>query len=149
VLSDRDIQPPGWLRPGLLNHLVRAAAWVALIAIVLATLAPLAFRPHVSAVSSASLERFAAYFTLALLFAWAYPKRLLPVLLLVIGSAIGLEALQLLIPDRHARLIDFAVKGLGASSGFVIGAVTRWFIRLRAAGYPQRPGPVSDREFDR
>jgi len=39
------------------------------------------------------------------------------IIAIVIGSAFTLEALQLLTPDRHGRLLDALVKAAGGLSG--------------------------------
>ncbi|WP_244464058.1 hypothetical protein [Bradyrhizobium japonicum] len=56
-----------------------------------------------------------------LLFCFAYPRRTLLVLLLVIGSAACLELMQLATADRHARLADALEKMAGGSLGLAAG----------------------------
>lgn len=94
------------------------AGWLALAFIVFATLAPLQDRPSVA---GPQLEHFAAFALMGLAFARGYPNRLAVVIAVVIGSAFALEALQLLTPDRHGRLIDAMVKAAGGLSGIAIG----------------------------
>jgi VanZ family protein len=50
-----------------------------------------------------------------------YPKRTLIFIVLMIASAFGLEALQLLTPDRHGRVIDAVVKAAGGICGVGVG----------------------------
>ena len=52
-----------------------------------------------------------------------YPRRLVLCLTLALLFAGGLELLQVLVPGRHARLVDFAVDTLGAWTGSVAAAV--------------------------
>ena len=54
---------------------------------------------------------------MGLLFGVAYARRLTLVILVVSGSAIGLELLQLFIADRDARLIDLVEKLTGGIAG--------------------------------
>ena len=98
-----------------------AAAWACLALIGFLTLGPVHFRPHIF--HSSGLDRSAAYAALGFLFAIAYPRRLLAIAILVIGCAVALEALQLLTPDRDARLIDLIMKAAGGALG-IIAAVT-------------------------
>ncbi|MCY1314539.1 hypothetical protein D9M70_652000 [compost metagenome] len=60
---------------------------------------------------------------MGLLFAIAYPRRLLLVLALVFATAIGFELLQVVSTDRHARIGDLAIKLLGGVCGVASGWV--------------------------
>ena len=107
----------------MFQKLIALAAWGALAFITFATLSPIGLRPHVAA--NIGIEHIAAFSVVGLLFGLAYPRRLIPVIALVLGSAILLEVLQLLTPDRHARLLDLAFKLLGGSIGIAIACVLR------------------------
>jgi hypothetical protein len=96
-------------------------AWALLLAIAFVTLSPIWLRPESGL--PPSVERFGAFLLLSFVFTLAYPRRLLRVVLIVAAAAIGLEALQLLIPTRDARLIDMAVKLLGGGLGTGLGAL--------------------------
>jgi VanZ family protein len=107
----------------MLKQFTALAAWIALGFIVYATLSPLSERPSLLVTEtslSVVIERFGAYGLMGLLFGVAYTRRLGLVLLVVLGSAIGLELLQLFIADRDARLIDVVEKLAGGIAG--IGA---------------------------
>src|SRR5262249_35093332 len=86
------------------THPVRIAAWFCLCFIIYAPLSPLRDRPILLIWSSA--EHFAAFAVLGGFFYLAYPRRALVVLVVILGCAILLELLQLLTPDRHARIVD-------------------------------------------
>ena len=109
------------------------AGWVALALIAFVTLAPISDRPTIA---PAHTEHFVAFFVLGLMFMLAYPNRIVLVLLIVVGSAVTLEAAQLLTPDRHGRLMDASVKIVGAFCGIGIVAVAR--IIAQAARSPSR-----------
>jgi hypothetical protein len=94
------------------------ASWLALAFIVYATLSPIEARP---VLAGAQFERFAAFAVLGLAFGLAYPNRIILVFAIVVGSAFTLEALQLLTPDRHGRLLDALVKAAGGISGIGVG----------------------------
>ena len=64
-------------------------------------------------------------------FALAYPDRLLLVFAIVVGAAFGLEALQLLTPDRHGRAADALIKALGGISGICVGQMASFLLRLK------------------
>jgi hypothetical protein len=102
--------------------------WLALGFIVFATLSPIGARPSLA---SPHLEHFAAFALIGLAFTLAYPNRVLLVVTLVLGAALGLEALQLLTPDRHARAMDAFVKALGSISGICVGQMLSFLLHLK------------------
>ena len=95
---------------GMVQRVSAIAGWLALAFIVYATLSPIDNRP---VVAGPHHEHFAAFALVGLAFGLAYPKRVFLVTALILISAFGLEALQLLTPDRHARLFDALVKAAG------------------------------------
>jgi hypothetical protein len=101
--------------------------WLALAFIVFATLSPIDDRPVIAA---PHFEHFAAFAFVGLAFGLAYPKRLVLIAALILISAFGLEAMQLLTPDRHGRLIDALVKAAGGLCGIGIGQLG--LVALRA-----------------
>ena len=109
------------------------AGWLALAFIVYATLSPIDDRP---VVAGPHHEHFAAFALVGLAFGMAYPKRIFLVAALILTSAFGLEALQLLTPDRHARLFDALVKAAGGVCGIGIGQLAQLVLRtqIRRAG---------------
>jgi len=109
-------------------RLVAVSAWLLLAAITLVTLAPIGLRPTTG--YSPSIERFIAFGAVGFLFAVAYPRRLWSIVLLLVGAAISLEALQLVSVSRHGRLVDLGVKVLGGGLGVAGGVVVRRVWRL-------------------
>lgn len=101
------------------NYAPMIVAWMVLAALVIATLGPVGIRPSFG--WPLKVERFLGFAIVAVLFAWAYPRRWIAILVLLSVLAIGLEALQLIVPTRDASPIDAIVKIAGAASG-VIGA---------------------------
>ena len=95
-------------------------AWAGLAVIAAVTLLPQGFRPHLF---SQRVEHLLAFGAVGLLFGLAYPRRLVLVAAIVLGSAVLLEVLQLVTPDRHANPIDLAVKLVGGTAGLVVAAV--------------------------
>jgi len=102
------------------HKIITVIAWAILAFIVFATLSPIGLRPHFEDVS---VERFGAFAFVGLLFGLAYPKRLWLVLMLVVGTACVLEALQHLTPDRHGHVSDAVVKLLGGVVGVALACV--------------------------
>jgi VanZ family protein len=98
----------------MIQRISTAVGWLALAFIAFATLSPIDSRP---VIASAQLEHFAAFGLVGLALGTAYPKRWLWVAAIVLGSAIALEALQLITPDRHGRLLDAAIKAAGGMCG--------------------------------
>ncbi|MBR0750726.1 VanZ family protein [Bradyrhizobium jicamae] len=102
------------------------AGWLALLLIACVTLSPIQDRPSLA---GAQLERFVAFATMGLAFVLGYPRRTLLIVLFVVGSAFMLEAMQLLTPDRHGRLIDAIVKAAGGTCGIATGRLVLLYLR--------------------
>jgi VanZ family protein len=109
------VWPSNW---AMIHRLSLAAAWLALAFIAFATLSPIDDRP---VVAGPQFEHFVAFALMALAFALGYRNRMLLVFVIVIGSAFTLEALQLLTPDRHGRVLDAFVKAAGGMCGIGVG----------------------------
>jgi VanZ family protein len=115
-----------------MTRLYLIAGWLALGAVAFVTLGPIYDRPQVA--SSSHLEHFSAFLVLGLVFALAYPDRPMRAVLIVVGSAILFEILQLVTPDRHGRLVDAMTKVAGAAAGIMLARVMLnfWQARLRS-----------------
>lgn len=110
-----------------LKTVLRIVAWLMLAGLIFATLSPIGMRPNSPLPTGA--ERAFALMLVGFVFALAYPRRILLVAALVLGSTVLLELLQLMSPSRHGRLIDVAVKLVGAGAGLTLG----WLVvRFRA-----------------
>nr|WP_314262177.1 VanZ family protein [uncultured Devosia sp.] len=96
-----------------------AAAWIGLFLIMAATLSPIGIRPSLPI--SVDAERVTAFMVVGFLFALAYPKHIWFAAIVVLIGAFGLEILQELRPDRHARFRDAMWKSIGASVGLGLG----------------------------
>jgi VanZ like family len=95
------------------------AAWTTLAFIAYATLCPLNERPELDF----GLFSHPDHHLLAVagsLFGLAYPRQMFFVCIVVLGSAVLLELLQLLTPDRHARVMDAVRKIIGGAIGIAI-----------------------------
>lgn len=120
----------------MLHRLVSAVAWACLALIAFATLSPAYLRPKLWAVESDSivlLEHVGAFALLGFLFAISHRRHHGLVFLIVFGSAIALELLQLGIPGRDARLLDAAEKLVGGGLG-IVAAQCAMLIRSRRKG---------------
>ncbi|MBC2886804.1 VanZ family protein [Ochrobactrum sp. CM-21-5] len=102
-----------------MKRFLRIAAWLVLVMILIVTVSPIHFRPITG--EPANLERFVAFFLVGTLFALAYPRHWLSVLLLTIGCAGLFELLQRLAPGRHGEVADFVFKAAGAIIGIGVG----------------------------
>src|SRR5262245_45495698 len=114
-----------------MTRLYLVAGWLALAAVAFVTLGPIQDRPQVA---PPHLEHFTAFLLLGLAFALGSPNRPLRAVLIVVGSAILLELLQLLTPDRHGRLVDAMTKIAGAAPGITLARamLNSWQARLRS-----------------
>jgi VanZ family protein len=116
----------------MLHKLIGLAAWGLLAFIAYATISPIQDRPTLP--TSTSFEHLAAFAVLGALFSLAYPRQVALVCLIVLVSAVLLEILQLLTPDRHGRIPDAIEKVAGGVVGIAVGRailnveqVSRWF----------------------
>ncbi|MGY8661364.1 hypothetical protein Q3C01_03210 [Bradyrhizobium sp. UFLA05-109] len=62
----------------------------------------------------------------------AYPRRIPAVLIFVLATAVSLEVLQLLTPDRHARVLDGVQKIAGGVLGVFAGRAILYLERARS-----------------
>ena len=99
--------------------LLKIAAWLLLLGLVIVTVGPIEWRP-ISPLP-VQIERATALTVIGFVFALAYPRHLLLVAFLLIGATAVLEFAQVLEPSRHGRWLDLAVKVFGASVGLTIG----------------------------
>jgi hypothetical protein len=111
----------------MIQKISTIVGWLALAFIAYATLSPIDDRPMIANIG---LEHFAAFGLVGLALGLAYQKRLLWIAAIVVGSAFGLEALQLLTPDRHGRLLDAAVKAAGGICGIGISQLAALILRI-------------------
>jgi VanZ family protein len=118
----------------MLRKLIAIAAWLCLLFIIYATLSSIDARPRLTSDEPAPvvyLEHFGAFAVLGLLFCLAYPRRFTFVCILVLGSAVLLEVLQIFIPDRDARVSDALEKLAGGVAGILAARAFLAFSRYR------------------
>jgi hypothetical protein len=117
----------------MVHKLISIAAWATLTFIVFATLSPAHLRPELTTTEPAlvvAFERAGAFAVLGLLFSSGYPRRYGLVWLIVLGSAILLEGLQILVPDRDARMVDAIEKIAGGGAGIF---TAQWLLSFMPA----------------
>ena len=113
------------MRIHMLHKLVSMTAWACLLFVAAATLSPLYLRPRLLGDEPALiviLEHVGAFAVIGFLFSVAYSRTAL-VCLLVLGSAVILELLQLVVPDRDARVIDAVEKLMGGGVGIITARI--------------------------
>src|SRR5947209_17363779 len=101
--------------------MMRALAWVLLAATVALTLVPPWLRPATALPHA--VEHFAVFLGVGGAFACAYRGHAGVLGLCGIVFIGLLEALQMLVPGRHARLTDFFVNAAGLCAGIVVAGV--------------------------
>jgi VanZ family protein len=110
-----------------MNSLLKAIAWLLAAAVAFATLGPPTYRPHSDLGQNG--EHALAFVLVGLAFGLAYGHnrwRTAAISAVLIGL---LELLQLWVPGRHARLMDFLVDALAACAGLVLAAGLDWALR--------------------
>jgi VanZ family protein len=108
----------------MFHKLIATAAWACLVFVTYATLSSIDARPELKGPGFyraffTVLEHFGAYAVLGFLFRLAYPGQIAFVCVLVFGSAVILELLQIFIPDRDARVLDAIEKLAGGAAGIL------------------------------
>jgi VanZ family protein len=131
----------------MLQKFIVIAAWASIAMLAYATLTHVEFvysiyfrlspfLMHANMRTYAHFEHVIAFVFFGALFAFAYPKRIIFVCCVVFMSAVTLEYLQTLTPDRHGTLIDACEKIVGGALGI---CATRAMLRLRGSRInPQR-----------
>jgi VanZ family protein len=128
----------------MLHRGITVAAWICLAVITYATLssigvvyrvyeeiAPLVARPTVH--NYVHFEHVIAFAVVGFLFYLAYPRSTILVCCIVFGSAVLLEILQTLTPDRHGTVFDALEKMAGGGIGIIAGRLLiRANINLRS-----------------
>jgi VanZ family protein len=99
--------------------MLRLFAWLLLLGLVVVTAGPLSLRPVTALPVQA--ERALALLVVGFVFALAYPRRILVVAAIVLGTTTLLELVQVLEPSRHGRIVDLSVKLIGAICGLLAG----------------------------
>jgi len=109
---------------------IAVASWACLLFIVYATLSSHSGRPGLTSAESELtifIERFGAYALLGCLFCLTFPHRVVLVCVIVFGSAVLLEFLQIFVPDRDARVVDALVKLAGGFVGISFAKAVQAF----------------------
>src|SRR4051812_18998858 len=101
------------------SRLLQILAWLLLLALAIVTVGPIRLRPETGL--SPQLERTVGLLIVGFVFGLAFPRRILLVALLLFTSTALFEALQNFEPPRPGRVIDLAVKLIGAALGLFLG----------------------------
>ena len=104
---------------------IRVIGWVLVLSVVVLSLVPGRFRPHV--LPSNHEEHFIAYVVVGLFLGVSYPalrQRLILGILLAIGAA-SLETAQLFIVGRTSSVEDFMASILGAWTGLLLSSLAQ------------------------
>ncbi len=99
--------------------ILRAAAWLVLLAILAVTISPIQFRPVTG--EPVNLERLAAFLVVGGLFALALSAPLAGSTHADCGLRRTFRALQRITPGRHGEFHDFLFKAAGAAIGVAVG----------------------------
>ena len=102
------------------STLLRLLAWLLLAGLIVVTIGPISLRPVTPLPTQ--LERALALLVIGFVFALAYPRHIVIIAGLVLGTTVLLEFLQVLEPSRHGRVADAAVKLVGGGIGLLAGA---------------------------
>ncbi len=106
----------------------RVIGWVSVLSVVVLSLVPGRFRPHV--LPNNYEEHFIAYVVVGCLLGVSYPaprQRLILGMMLTIGAA-SLETAQLFIVGRTSSVEDFMASILGAWTGLLLSSLAQWLL---------------------
>jgi VanZ family protein len=108
----------------MIPKLLQSAFYVLIGSIVFLTVSPPVLRPETPVPHQ--LEHFITFFIAGLMFGLAFPRMLAVRATLAIILFVGpLEAVQLWIPGRHARMSDLLVNIVGALLGWTASLLVR------------------------
>jgi VanZ family protein len=134
----------------MLHKLAPLTAWACLLFVASVTLSPAYLRPRLMETEPALiviLEHVGAFAVIGFLFSVSYTRTTL-VCLLVLGSAVILELLQLVVPDRDARVIDAVEKLIGGGVGIIAAKILcphfRGFRARLCTRHGERDRPSAD-----
>jgi VanZ family protein len=130
----------------MLHKLARMTAWSCLLFVASVTLSPVYLRPRWTETEPALiviLEHVGAFVVIGFLFSATYTRTTL-VCVLVLGSAVILELLQLVVPDRDARVIDAVEKLIGGGVGIIAAKI---ICPLIFADSELKPAPGAENEI--
>ena len=116
---------------------IRRAAWLSILIVLLVTLVPIGWRPATGL--SPNIERFCVMAAVGALFAAAYPRRFWLIVLTLSLTSAMVEPLQSLVAGRHPSFRDVEYKALGAAVGAALGYAVAAVTGLTAS--PSRPAP--------
>lgn len=120
-------------KAALLHRSCRIAAWPLAVGIALLHVVPAAQRPVTP--MGHGLEHIGVFLLLGLVFGLGYPRRLRAVLLGLVVYCLAVEAIQLVVPGRHARLSDLLINAASALVGVALAVVlTRVWGRWKGGG---------------
>lgn len=123
---------------GKTKAIIAIAAWIMAAGIVYGTLGRVGlpygiyfklapWLGHPSMHEYAVVEHVLVFALIGALLCFAYPDRIIPICCIIGFSAVLLEALQTLTPDRHGTILDACQKVVGGLLGvFATHAVMRW-----------------------
>jgi VanZ family protein len=104
-----------------LRRFLIVAAWLLLGGIAFVTLSPIGLRPETGL--SANAERLVAWLLAGLAFGLAYPRHRIAIAIVLVAAAVGFEVAQHFAIGRHGRVLDAAVKVVGAGVGLAMSIV--------------------------
>lgn len=118
--------------------LYKSAASATLVAILLATVVPLEWRPPT--ILSTDLDRMLAFAFLMSFLVLGFPKRWRQALLAALLTPLVLEAAQLLAPTRHAEFHDAVIKMSGGVAGVMLTLLLMKLIEPLQTKFKQERG---------
>ena len=93
----------------------RIIGWLLIAGIVFATVSPIGMRPRLG--FGPDFDRFIGFLAAGLFLGFGYRRRWLWIMGFIAIAAFGIETMQMLTPDRHARIWDALVKAAGGILG--------------------------------
>jgi VanZ family protein len=106
----------------LLRKIVHFIGWLLVLVIVLLSLVPATMRPGTPVPHD--LEHFSIFAATGFALGFGYARRPVVIMIALFGFAGAIEVAQMLLPDRHPRLIDFAVDALAVCIGAGLALLT-------------------------
>jgi VanZ family protein len=119
----------------MIRQVTSAAAWLLCVVIIVLSDVPPGMRP---VVGSHVVEHVVAYAMLGALFGLTYPERAAGCAARLVMFCGMIEVVQVWVPGRHARLMDFAVDATASLSGLALAILIGNFGRKLIWAEPEK-----------
>ena len=110
----------------------RVVAWILALTIAILSIVPPDLRPETGVPHY--FEHFLIYAAMAAAFGFGYERSPNALATILVAFCALIEIVQLFVPGRHARLLDFVIDALATCFGLAVASVLKIFYRRATHG---------------